>query len=355
MAQLAEADNHYLLSEENVKKYVLPQFGLEGGEVSQIKFKDTDKQRAVYRIDVNDMTYCLKKVYFQEPDLLFVYSAIEWFYRTGINVPRLLPTKTNGRYIEYNNMLFILMPWIDGVKCDYDNIEHVLTSSSVLAKMHKYTHDFHPITGSNEREGFDNILYSLQKHFQQILTCSNYAFRHNDRFSKIFLQHFDSGVFLAKNAVKIASTINLNNLTKALCHLDFVNKNIILDNSSDLWVIDFDKCKMDYCVHDIAYFLRRIMKRDNTKWDLDLATQALESYEKVRPINIDEYKFLMVYLSFPQKYWKISRDYYNNIRKCNKNAFITLLNKSVEKNDYQTQFIGEFKEYIENKFNAHID
>ena len=46
-----------------------------------IKFKDTEKQRAVYKIDYIDKSYCLKKVYYNEAELLFVYSAMEWLYR----------------------------------------------------------------------------------------------------------------------------------------------------------------------------------------------------------------------------------------------------------------------------------
>ena len=33
-------------------------------EISIIKFKDTDKQRAVYKIDFKEKSYCLKKVYY---------------------------------------------------------------------------------------------------------------------------------------------------------------------------------------------------------------------------------------------------------------------------------------------------
>lgn len=347
-------DNN-ILSEENVKKYVLPYYGLDGGEISQIKFKDTDKQRAVYKIDYLGNSYCLKKVYFSAPELLFVYSAIEWFYIYGINVPRLLPTKSHGRYVNYNDMLFILTPWIEGEKCNYDNIQHVLEASSCLACMHSSGFNFVPIEGSLLREGYENLYASLEKHFQQLLTCSNSAFKYGDKFSKLFLQHFDQNILLAKTSLEISGSINVDNLTKTLCHLDFVNKNLIFDNYKRLWVIDFDKCKMDYSAHDISYFLRRFLKRDNTKWDLELAINCLRLYEEVRPLTLDEYKYILVYLSFPQKFWKVSRDYYNNINKCNPGSFYTLLYKTVEKDENQIQFINDFQKYIEERFHISLD
>ena len=52
---------------------------------------------------------------------------------------------TNSRFVNYNNMLFILTPWIDGTKCDYDNIDHILACSTNLANMHKVSINFTPI------------------------------------------------------------------------------------------------------------------------------------------------------------------------------------------------------------------
>lgn len=343
-----------LLSEENIKKNVLPYYGLEHSNVSQIKFKDTDKQRAVYKIDTANQIYCLKKVYFSVEELLFVYSAIEWLSRHGINIPTILPTKENGRFVLYENMLFILTPWITGIKCDYDIIEHVLEASINLAKMHVSTKKFIPILGSHLREGYDNVFVSLNKHFQQILFSSNLAFKYNDNFSRVFLENFETNHQLSQTAVAIAATIRTENLSKALCHLDYVNKNIIFDPDNTLWVIDFDKCKLDYCVHDISYFLRRLLKRDNTKWNLEIATRCLNLYESIHPLTLDEYKFILVSLTFPQKYWKISRDYYNNIKKCNPNSFLHLLQKSIENDNYQVEFADEFKKYIEDKFHTQI-
>lgn len=350
----AKVYNIDILSEENVKKNVLPYYNLEDSELVQIKFKDTEKQRAVYKVTTQTNKYCLKKIYFSVEDLLFVYSSIEWLHRNGINVPRILPTKDRGRFVNYNNMLFILTPWVEGEKCSYDNVEHVLKASSNLAKLHKCTKKFQPIQGSTNRTGFDNLHSSVSKHFEQLLLCSNYAFMYGDKFSKIFLQHFDSNIQLSQLSAEIAAKININNLSSSLCHLDYVNKNIIIDEMSKVWTIDFDKCKIDYRVHDISYFLRRLLKRDNTKWDFELMINCLKLYEEIYPLNLDEYKAILVYLAFPQKFWKISRDYYNNINKCNKNSFVTLLTKTCEKSEYQLEFVNSFIKYIETKFNTKL-
>ena len=42
------------LSPEIIKLNVLPHYNLQNAKVSIIKFKDTDKQRAVYKVDFNE-------------------------------------------------------------------------------------------------------------------------------------------------------------------------------------------------------------------------------------------------------------------------------------------------------------
>lgn len=350
----AKEYNLDLLSEENVKKYVLPEYNLAQAEISRVKFKDTDKQRAVYKVAYLGETYCLKKVYFSKEDLLFVYSSVEWLFRNKINTPKVLPTNEKGRFVKYNNMLFILTPWIEGTKCSYDNKEHVISSITNLAHMHNVGEYFVPIEGSKIRKSFEDLSSSINKHFEQLLSCSNLAFKHGDKFSKTFLQHFDTNSLLAQISAQVCSTVDTKNLSPSLCHLDYVNKNIIFDENSSLWVIDFDKCSMDYCTHDISYFLRRLLKRDNTNWDLQLTLDCLNSYEKIHPLNLDEYKYILAYLSFPQKFWKISRDYYNNIRKCNYNSFLYLLKKAVDKDISHLNLVLQLGKHIEDKFEVKI-
>lgn len=342
------------LSEGTLKTNVLPHYGLDNADITQIKFKDSERQRAVYKVEYMDNTFCLKKVYFGDEDLLFVYSATEWLFRNNLNVPRLLPTLNKGRFVNYAGMLFILTPWIDGVKCSYDNVQNIVDASATLADIHNCGLNFTPIIGSKQRKGFEDLGLTLQKHFNQLLNCSNMAFKYKDRFSKTYLSSFEINIELAELAVRISSSIDKDNLKVSLCHCDYVNKNIIFDENNNLWLIDFDKCRMDYCVHDIAYFLRRLLKRDNTKWDLQIAESLLNVYEEKSRLNLDEYKYIFAYLAFPQKYWKISRDYYNNISKCNKTSFQTLLSKAVEKDDFHQEFIDEFRKFIENKFDTEL-
>jgi CotS family spore coat protein len=328
----------------------LPYYNLQNSKVSIIKFKDTDKQRVVYKINLNENSYCLKKVYYTINDLLYVYSAIEWLYRNNIRAPKLLPTIDNNRFVVYKDMLFILTPWIDGEKCSFDNINHVTLAIKKLSTIHSNTRNFQPILGSSIKDGFDDYYISTLKHFENLLQTSNEAFKYKDTFSKQFISTFDINLNLAKLSLDISNKIKVDNLSKSLCHGDFVNKNIIFPNDLDPWIIDFDKCKTDYSARDLGYFMRRLLKRENTQWDIDLALSLLKTYDEVSPLTESDLRYLIAYICFPQKYWKISRDYYRNINKCNKSAFISLLTKATSKANLQYDFSLKIIHEIEKMF-----
>ena len=339
----------------NIKQNILPKFFLDNAQITMIKFKDTSKQRAVFKVTLNQKNYCLKKVYYDESNLLFVYSAMEWLYRNNIKVPKLLPSYDNRRYIFYENMLFILTPWVEGEKCNFDSLSDLNLSIKTLAKLHKCSKDFIPIDGSKKRIGLDNYYLCINKHFNDLLENANLAFSYNDKFSRLYLNNLNTNLSLAKLSLEIASFIDFKDLSISLCHGDYVNKNILINrNNNDVWIIDFDKCKIDYCAHDISYFLRRLLKRNSTNWNSGLTINLINTYKKYNELSESDFKYILAYLAFPQKFWKISRDYYKNIDKCNKNSFITLLSKGLNNSESQLDYINNmlyiYKRYYNIKF-----
>lgn len=344
---------------DEIRKSILSRYPYDVQEIIPVKFKDTDKQRAVYRIGTSQGPKCLKKVYYDESNLLFVYSAIEWLYRHGIDAPQLLPTSSGGRYINYKNNLFILCDWIDGRKCDYDLDEDICVASKNLGRIHKVSCGFKPIETSFIRVEDPDWYKTFSKRFLNLCQYSNAAYRYNDEFSSIYLESFDYFFLRARHSVYLLNKLNLEELSSPikrnmLCHLDYVNKNLIFDNNGKLYVIDFDKCRIDIPVHDLGTFLKRILKRKNTSWDYSILMMTLEYYQKERKLSITELIALYAYLEFPQKYWKIARDYYNNRDVCSKGMFISMLEKTCQQKAEHDEFCTRFQEYIEKTYNISL-
>lgn len=335
-----------LITEEELNKNIISKYDILYSSSIPIKFKNTEKQRAVYKVISDNKSYCLKKVYFSKEDLYFVYSAIEWLFRWNINVPRILSTKGKNKYVEYKDMLFILTPWIEGTKFDYD-LNDISYASLILGKMHKYTTNFYPIKGSNYKFRDENLKSNVNKKIKHLIDTCNLAFKQMDEFSKLFLSHFENYYNCAKIALWASESINLNKLKISLCHSDFVSKNIIVDEKDELWVIDFDKCTVGYSVHDLSYFLKRILRRTNTNWNEDILLKSIYSYSINNQLNVDELKYLLIYLSFPNKYLKISREYFSKPNP-DKKFYIREIFHCIEKDKAQLDFINFLVEFINN-------
>lgn len=344
------------ISIEELKEKVLSNYKINIYDIENIKFKDTEKQRAVYKIVTDRGNKCLKKVYYNKPSLFFIYSIIEWLNSKGIYCPRLISTKNGLKYVEYNKNLFVLMDWVEGRKCDYDNIDDVLASARNLAEIHSSSLFFKPIEGSDLKSSSTDYFNSYNKHFLQLLEASNMAFSIKDKFSKLYLEHFEYNIEKAKESVYLLSQIDFSKplgdavSMGAICHLDYVNKNLIFTPDGKLCVIDFDKSAIDWPVHDLSSFLKRILKRKNTSWDFEIFKASMESYESIRPLSHNEYITIISFLMFPQKYWKISRDYYKNRHQCDKEAFISILKKVNEQEEQHEDFCNKAMEYIKEKF-----
>lgn len=345
------SNDNRVIDIDNIKTNILPKFFLQNADITMVKFKDTEKQRAVFKVTSDNKNYCLKKVYYDEGNLLFVYSAMEWLYRNNILLPKLLPSIDNNRFIYYDDMLFILTPWVEGEKCNFDSLIDIRLSIKTLAKLHKCSKNFKPILGSTNRTGLDDYYLSINKHFNDILETANLASTYKDKFSRLYLDNLDNNLSLAKLSLEIASSIDNTNLNVSLCHGDYVNKNILINND-DVWIIDFDKCKIDYCAHDLAYFSRRLLKRSTTNWNPALTIDIINTYNKFNNLTQSDLKYILAYLAFPQKFWKISRDYYKNINKCNKNAFISLFTKGLDRSADQLDYINNMIEIFEHYYNV---
>ena len=68
---------------------------------------------------------------------------------------------------------------------------------------------------------------------------------------------------------------------------------------------------------------------------------AVKGYEQEISLEQEDYELLKILFSFPEKFWKISNQYYNN-KKCwlpPKN--LEKLKKTIEQNDLRKRFVRE--------------
>ena len=63
--------------------------------------------------------------------------------------------------------------------------------------------------------------------------------------------------------------------------------------------------KINYApqLQDLYDWLRKVMEKNN--WNISLGNKIMEEYNKINPLNSEEYTILKIMLSYPEKFWKI--------------------------------------------------
>ena len=96
----------------------------------------------------------------------------------------------------------------------------------------------------------------------------------------------------------------------AVCHGEFSQHNILLENGRGETAVNFDKWNFDLQVADLGYFMRKILEKHG--WSERAAERILNAYSARRPLDEGEIETLRLYLSYPWKYWKLANRYYGS-------------------------------------------
>lgn len=93
------------------------------------------------------------------------------------------------------------------------------------------------------------------------------------------------------------------------CHGDYQYHNI-LTNSEGWFIVNFEKCMPDNPIRDLYLLLRKLLEKSN--WSVELGSELLSAYERVRSISARDYIDLYYRLAYPEKFWKIMNFYFNS-------------------------------------------
>ena len=75
---------------------------------------------------------------------------------------------------------------------------------------------------------------------------------------------------------------------------------------------NFDRFHVGYQLVDLYQFLRKAMEKN--RYDIEMAKDILTAYSQINYLEHEDYEFIYLMYSFPEKFWKISNQY-NNMNK----------------------------------------
>ena len=218
-----------------------------------------------------------------------------------------------GPYSEW----FVMRDWFDGEECDVQNITHIEETVRTLARLHQV------LVGveltEQERE------FCLQPKLKDLLERRNRELRRvrtyirgkkqKSAFEQRFLQQFSELYEQAERATGLLMEQEYeayyDSVVSAgvMLHGNYTHHSILFDREETV-VTGFQKTALGIQVHDFYLFFRKMMEKWD--WNVTLGERMLSAYEEIRPIPEQERKLLYLLLSYPEKFWKVANQYYNN-------------------------------------------
>lgn len=212
--------------------------------------------------------------------------------------------------VDYDGKKYVVKRHMEGRECDVYNLEDCCFIARELAKLHykmELGHEFpgevYEIHDFSKREAELNRVRSFIRKKAQ-----------KGNFEMCFLKEYPYFQQIAKEATEILDEACMKRLCKKVqkkgmyCHGD-CNQHNLLIKGDHMVATHFEKSCMDIQVRDLYLFSRKILEKND--WSYDFGMRVLEAYQKEKPLDSDEKRYLYARLLYPERFWKIANAYLN--------------------------------------------
>ena len=303
--------------------------------------------KGVYLIKTDKGNKCLKKISYGTQKLMYIYKAKEHIISNGFDkIDKNYLTPEGAPYAFVNDDIYVVTNWIEGRECDFKKEEDLKRAAETLARFHLCARGFTPDEDTKVRSDIGKLTNTLDKRLATLNKMRDTA-RKNKRkaeFDMLYLSNVDFYLKLSKEAMKSLDLESYKKVCsdalsdKVLCHHDFTYHNILFEDNGNSYVIDFDYCKWEMQIYDVATLLIKSLKRLN--WNMNSGKLVLEAYSNINPISKDELNILKTLLVFPQRFWRLANRYYYKEAGWSEASFVKKMKEIIDEREEYMNFIS---------------
>lgn len=259
-----------------------------------------------------------------------------------------VPTREQKFLVQgpYGEM-FIMKDWFSGEECDAKSREQVLLTVKTLGMLHN---SLKGMELSEEELSFcrqGSLTELLEKRNKELRRVRTYirGKKQKSLFEQKFLAQFDAQFSQAEQATaQFCSEQYEMYYQKALkegymLHGGFNHHSVIRLSTGEMAVTGFDKAEAGIQMYDFYLLFRKMMEKWD--WDSNLGAEMLTAYDNIRTIPEEELLFFKIMLSYPEKFWKVANQYYNNRKSWIPEKNMQKLLQTMEQADKKKQCIAE--------------
>lgn len=266
------------------------------------------------------------------------------------NVEHLLKNKEQELLTrDQDGIYYVLKTYFEGRECNVRDMNECSLAMNALASFHNATRTDAPFPGAYvsrpahvEFERHNKELRRVRKYLKdrsQKTDFEIYLMQCYDYFFNLALQITEELRFYQNEALHERESLHEGKAC-FVCHGDFQHHNIMVCENG-IHLVNFEKCAFDSPVRDLYLFMRKLLEKNN--WDEKIGFELVDSYDKIRPMEKEEYRQLFYRLSYPEKFWKIVNFYYNSGKAWIPGKNLEKLKKVIGQEKDKQAFLEKFK------------
>lgn len=264
----------------------------------------------VLRLDTNQGMFGCKRVRAKEVESYKLLIQVAPWMKSSTNgtikIPSPIRSHKNEKYILSGfARKYVIYPWIQGEKMDWNQAKDWMDATAQLALFHKQSSRWEPelqqkVKWINQfqlqkEEAQKHEIYTLASKWTQIpnevdRTLSQMGTYYQSLLESI--QEYDEKI----NGSQIREQSRVNG---KLCHNNCSKKNWIRSKSNAVQLIDWNNLSYDVRTKDLGFWLLTAYRSTGSK---ELITQIINQYQQIHPIEEEEHSLIYGQLLYPDHY-----------------------------------------------------
>ena len=223
--------------------------------------------------------------------------------------------------------LYLVRKWFSGKECDTRSWDEILECVETMGKLHQALS-----MEKAETIHSSDLVEECARHNRELRKIRKYIQKKKKKnvFEEIMEKSISKFLEQGEKTVEAMEKAGYRQLLKdypsQICHGECTQHNFLFIREG-VAVTNFEHWNWGLQIADLGQFMRKILEKH--QWDVLLGREMIASYQNSRRLSTDEYKNLMLLLSYPWKYWKLANFYANSNKVWISPKNVEKLNKTI--------------------------
>ncbi|MBQ9983982.1 MAG: hypothetical protein IJP29_05265 [Lachnospiraceae bacterium] len=195
------------------------------------------------------------------------------------------------------------------------------------------------------------ISHLFRRRNRELLKIQKYVLkvkRRNDfekRFLQVFSDYHRKGLQCEENFLAVmkegGTPLGRENVLRhyGICHGSFNQHNVILGNNCEA-IVHFERFSRGNQLEDLYQFARKAMEKNH--FDYEILDVLLNTYGRKITLSQEDYRYMYVLFTYPEKFWKIANGYYNSKKTFLSPKYLEKLEMVILQEKEKSEMLDEF-------------